>query len=192
MITSDIILHVILIPSLQRLYETDYLNLRFEASERNICARLAHHMENIMRDYDRIHESHVFDGYFADVEYNRMGYGQLKHIMTRSHERRYIVSDLLIQQRGFGGNLLAAELKRKGNKKGVDEDKSRLKSLVSLGAGRMEDNCVYDTRLGAFIVFSPDGALVEIYEAVNGRGEKTGVFRFFLDEEGRWQVEFGS
>lgn len=43
----------ILIQSLQRLYEIDETNIKYEVSERNICARLAHHMENIMREYDQ-------------------------------------------------------------------------------------------------------------------------------------------
>lgn len=50
---KEIILNQILIPSLQRLYQVDYDNIRFDVSERNICARLAHHMENIMREYDQ-------------------------------------------------------------------------------------------------------------------------------------------
>ena len=48
-ITNNIIVNDILIPSLKRLYQVDYDNIRFGVSERNICARLAHHMENIMR-----------------------------------------------------------------------------------------------------------------------------------------------
>ena len=47
----DIIVQEILIKSLTRLYEMDYDNIRFGVSERNICARLAHHMENLMRKY---------------------------------------------------------------------------------------------------------------------------------------------
>ena len=54
MITRDIIIHDILIPSLKRLYQRDYDNIRFGVSERNICARLAHHMENIMRERVRL------------------------------------------------------------------------------------------------------------------------------------------
>ena len=45
----DEIIYNILIPSLQRLYEVDYFNIRNGVSERNICARLAHHMEIIMQ-----------------------------------------------------------------------------------------------------------------------------------------------
>ena len=73
MITRDIIIDDILIPSLKRLYQEDYDNIRFGVSERNICARLAHHMENIMREYDDSHSTMYFHNYYADVEYNRMG-----------------------------------------------------------------------------------------------------------------------
>lgn len=34
------------------LYREDFSNIRFCASERNTSARLTHHMENIMREYD--------------------------------------------------------------------------------------------------------------------------------------------
>ena len=44
-----IILHDILIPSISMLYNEDFSNIRFGASERNISARLAHHMENMMQ-----------------------------------------------------------------------------------------------------------------------------------------------
>ena len=47
-----IILNDILIPSLKKLYDIDYNNIKFGVSERNICARLALHMENMMREYD--------------------------------------------------------------------------------------------------------------------------------------------
>ena len=73
MTTRDIIIDDILIPSLKRLYQEDYDNIRLGVSERNICARLAHHMENIMREYDDSHSTMYFHNYYADVEYNRMG-----------------------------------------------------------------------------------------------------------------------
>lgn len=66
----------ILVQSLQRLYEIDETNIKYEVSERNICARLAHHMENIMREYDRQNNSHYCQKYYVDVEYNRMGFGE--------------------------------------------------------------------------------------------------------------------
>lgn len=57
----DIIINDILIPSLQRLYKVDYNNILFRVSERNICARLAYHLEVRMRRYDRQNqESRLF------------------------------------------------------------------------------------------------------------------------------------
>ena len=113
----------ILLPSLKVLYSVDYDNIRFGVSERNICARLAHHMENLMRKYDQLNGVECFKGYFADVEYNRMGNGDLKHYENSAHLPVSMVSDLLIQKRGYGRNLLAVEMKRKGNKRHVSEIK---------------------------------------------------------------------
>ena len=127
----DVIVNDILIPSLIQLYVVDFDNIRFGVSERNICSRLAFHMENLMRNYDKRHSSHLFCDYFADVEYNRMGNGDLKHYESSAHRPVYMVSDLLIQKRGYGRNLLAVEMKRKGNHRNVAEDKERLKALVS-------------------------------------------------------------
>lgn len=62
------IIYDILQPSLCRLHEMDYDNICFGVSERNICGRLAHYMENIMRKFDRDHNSAIFIHYYADVE----------------------------------------------------------------------------------------------------------------------------
>lgn len=43
-----------------------------------------------------------------------------------------MVSNLLIQSRGYDRNLLAVEMKKPRNRKTVEEDKKRLKSLVPL------------------------------------------------------------
>ena len=102
----------ILVQSLQRLYEIDETNIKYEVSERNICARLAHHMENIMREYDRQHNSYYFQNYYVDVEYNRIGFGDLKYFEDYKHVSHYMVSDLLIQSRGYERNLLAIEMKK--------------------------------------------------------------------------------
>lgn len=58
----DIILNEVLIPSLRVLYEMDHDNIRFGVSERNICARLAHHMECLMRKYDDHHPDSPYVG----------------------------------------------------------------------------------------------------------------------------------
>ena len=173
MITRDIIINDILIPSLKQLYQVDFNNIRFGVSERNICARLAHHMENIMREYDRSNNTHYFWKYYADVEYNRMGNGELKTYENSEKRPQYMVSDLLIQSRGCEQNYLAVEMKRKGNYRNANDDRERLASMVSPTPQYMEFRCVLDTLVGAFIVYGEDGVKIELFESVNGRGEKT-------------------
>ncbi len=174
----DIIIQEILIPSLKKLYSTDYDNIRYGVSERNICARLAHHMENQMRRYDEVNGNDFFREYFADVEYNRMGNGELKHYESSAHRPVYMVSDLLIQTRSIRRNLLAIELKRRGNHSHVAEDKERLESLVSSSEGYDEEvRCVHDTLVGAYIEYSKAGVKIELYENIGGRGVKTEEIR---------------
>ncbi len=171
MITRDIIINDILVPSLKRLYQVDYDNIRFGVSERNICARLAHHVENIMREYDSSHDTNYFIGYFADVEYNRMGNGDLKQYENSEKRPQYMVSDLLIQSRGYERNYLAVEMKRKGNSRHVKEDKERLASMVSSSNHETETRCVHDTIVGAFIEYGTEGVKIELFENVNGEGK---------------------
>ena len=149
--------------SLRKLYQEDFNNIKFGVSERNICARLAHHMENVLREWDDPYYRSLFDKYYVDVEYNRMGNGDLKHYENSERRPQYMVSDLLIQRRAYGGNLLAVEMKRKGNKKNVDKDKVRLASLVSPSNNESRSDCVYDTQLGAFLVYSLEGVNVELF-----------------------------
>lgn len=165
MVDKAIVLHSILIPSICKLYKEDFSNIRFDVSERNICARLAHHMENIMREYDAKNRTSFFTSYYADVEYNRMGNGDMKYYEDSLKRPKYMVSDLLIQSRGYEGNLLAVELKKKGStKKDIAKDRERLTSLVTPGSLSQLTGCVHDTLLGAFIIYSKDGVDMEIFE----------------------------
>lgn len=171
MVDKAIVLHNILIPSICKLYKEDFSNIRFDVSERNICARLAHHMENIMREYDAKNETSFFTSYYADVEYNRMGNGDMKYYEDSLKRPKYMVSDLLIQSRGYEGNLLAVELKKKGStKKAIANDIQRLKSLVAPGALSQLTGCVHDTLLGAFIIYSKDGVDMDIFEFSSKEG----------------------
>ena len=161
---KDIILHDILIPSLKRLYQEDYNNIKYGVSERNICARLAHHMENIMREYDAKNRTSFFTSYNADVEYNRMGNGDLKCYEDNQKRPRYMVSDLLIHNRGYEENLLAVEMKKKGStKKDIEEDKKRLNSMVIPDAFSHVTGCVHDFLLGAFIEYSTKGVNMDTF-----------------------------
>ena len=171
MVDKAIVLHNILIPSICILYKEDFNNIRFDVSERNICARLAHHMENIMREYDAKNGTSFFTSYYADVEYNRMGNGDMKYYEDSLKRPKYMVSDLLIQSRGYEGNLLAVELKKKGStKKAITKDRERLKSLVTPGSLSQLTGCVHDTLLGAFIVYSKDGVDMDIFEFSSKEG----------------------
>ena len=161
---KDIVLNQILIPSICKLYKEDFSNIRFGVSERNICARLAHHMENIMREYDAKYRTSLFTSYHADVEYNRMGNGDMKYYEDSQKRPRYMVSDLLIQSRGYEGNLLAVELKKKGaTKKAIANDLKRLESLVTPGALSQLNGCVHDTLLGVFIEYSTKGVNLDLF-----------------------------
>lgn len=100
-------------PSLQTLYKVDYKNIYYGVSERNICARLAHHIENKMREYDRRNNSALFSGYYADVECDKMGDGDVKQYGNLQDRPKRMISDLLIQSRGVPRNFLAVEMKRR-------------------------------------------------------------------------------
>lgn len=172
MVDKAIVLHDILIPSICILYKEDFSNIRFDVSERNICARLAHHMENIMREYDAKNRTSFFTSYYVDVEYNRMGNGDMKYYEDSLKRPKYMVSDLLIQSRGYEGNLLAVELKKKGaTKEAIDNDIKRLKSLVTPGSLSQLTGCVHDTLLGAFIIYSKDGVDMDIFEFSSNEGK---------------------
>ena len=179
-----VIVYNILTPSLQMLYELDYYNICAGASERNICARLAHHMENNMRDYTENSNNRLFYQYSVDVEYNRMGYDCPKYYEENKGQLRYMVSDLLIHSRGRAANMLAIELKRKENHRKIDSDIRRLKSLVSSRLKSSESECVYGTLVGAFITYSTKRVMIEIFEDVNGSGDKTGEIGFVVNADG--------
>ena len=172
MVDKAIVLRDILIPSICKLYKEDFSNIRYGVSERNICARLAHHMENIMREYDAKNGTSFFTSYYVDVEYNRMGNGDMKYYEDSLKRPKYMVSDLLIQSRGYEGNLLAVELKKKGaTKEDIDNDIKRLKSLVTPGSLSHLTGCVHDTLLGAFIIYSKDGVDMDIFEFSYNEGK---------------------
>lgn len=167
-----IVIRDIFIPSLRDLYKLDYHNIKIGASERNICARLAHHMENRIRMYGLSNSGdNLFEHYFVDVEYNRTNSGGNKAYYNKeNHLKQNMVSDLLIQSRSDLPNLLAIEMKRKGNYDKVKEDKERLKAMVSK-IPPAERGCVYDTLVGAFVKYSDEGVVITLYSDIEGHGE---------------------
>lgn len=177
----DIIIDEIMIPALMMLYRVDYDNIYDGVSERNICARLALHMENIMRNYDRTHNIELFKGYYVDVEYDKMNHREQKFYENYLHERKRMVSDLLIQSRGENRNLLAIEMKRWKSYNKRKEDRDRLRALVSPVPENNNLNCVYGTLVGAFVIYSKEKVKIELYENIDGRGDKNGVIPMGYD-----------
>ena len=177
----DIIINDILIPSLIKLYNIDIHNIQIGTSERNICARLAHHMENIMRCCDN---NILFISYYVDVEDNLMGAGNPKYYQYHTSNPKYMVSDLLIHGRGCLQNMLAIELKKKGQSRKVKEDKERLVSLVSSMSDNPESQYIYETIVGAFITYSREDVKIELFEDINGHGEKTREIEFVCNADG--------
>lgn len=58
-----------------------------------------------MREYDAKNSTSLFKRYYTDVEYNRMGNGDMKIYEDSQKRPKYMVSDLLIQSRGYEENL---------------------------------------------------------------------------------------
>jgi hypothetical protein len=123
-----------------------------------------------MRKYDKENQSNMFKKYYADVEYNRMRNGDIKQYEDSRKVKQKMVSDLLIQSRGIERNLLAVELKKTKNKDQRDENRDRLKSIVKPSGN---EDCVHGTLVGAFIIYSPEEVVIEIYENRDGHGKKT-------------------
>ena len=138
-----------------------------------------------MRRYDARKEKPFFAKYYADVEYNRMGNGDIKRYENSEHLSKEMVSDLLIQSRGAEPNYLAVEMKKKKNLKNRDEDRVRLKALVSPKPTRRDLPCVYGTLLGAFIIYSPEDVVIELYKNKNGTGASAGTITMTYDKTRR-------
>lgn len=149
-------LTTLLIKSLNRLYTVDKRNIDMGCNERCICARLSLHMESLMREFE---VKCYYEGYFADVEYNRMG----ENVQKRTKDSNSISCDLLIHSRGLRipDNYLALEMKKKSNDQQVQEDKGRLKALTAIEENPTDYVC--NTILGVFMTYSDHQVNLEFY-----------------------------
>lgn len=107
--------------------EREVENILNGTSERNLCARLAPLMEA------EAHKS-GFNGYFADVEYNRKQDGRVKTLLGDDLRIVRITCDLILHSRGkiFGkDNLIALEMKRIEHPEAEKaKDRDRLRALT--------------------------------------------------------------
>ena len=152
--------------AIKQVYETDRDVITNKVSERCVCARLAFHLEDIMRAPE-YRES--FLGYFVDVEYDRMADANPKHIVG---EKRH-VCDLLIHSRGKitgQDNLLALEMKVHDNYSNVDCDKCRLKHIVQ-HSNETNKGYVRDTLIGVFLRLQENQYKYMIFDGDINNGE---------------------
>lgn len=126
-----------------------------------------------MCKYNKESRTDIFCGYYADIEYDKMANGELKHYEDLDHRPKRMISDLLIHSRGVPRNYLAVEMKQNKNYNKRTDDRNRLKGMVSTKPEDSNLRCVYDTLVGAFIIYSSEKVKIEVYENVDGTGEKT-------------------
>lgn len=133
----------ILIKSIKQVYKNDIDLLTNKVSERCVCARLAYYLEQ------QIRQTNIFDGYYVDVEYDRMEKGNPKRIGLGQKKH---ICDLLIHSRGKKNpdNLLAIEMKVHDNYTNAPDDKNRLYNLVQ-HRNETNQNTVCETLYGVFL-----------------------------------------
>ena len=142
------------------LYIHDKRNIDMQVNEMNLCSRLAHYLENRIREY-----GWLFDGYYADTEYNR-GFGQTKKYILYSDGKLHSVRcDLLIHSRGLKNpdNLLALEMKKENVDTNVVNDHDRLENIVKPRTDDTPEDAVCDTLLGIFLEIRKSGYVLTEY-----------------------------
>ena len=104
----------------------EYLISR-DLSERCICSKFAMYIEKLMSQSE-------FGEYLVDVEYNRGARGN-EYLPKRINDKQRIVVDLIVHKRdsdntyGFQ-NLICIEMKKSTDRRGLKEDKERLKIMT--------------------------------------------------------------
>lgn len=147
-------------------------------AERNLCARLAQYIENLLPDYK-------LSNYVADSEYNRKQNGEIKTILDEKLQIIPIQCDIIVHSRGHhikNDNLIAIEMKKAyQSKTDKDNDRKRLRALTkdsyddmwsSDGKTHPEHVCGY--ALGVYIEIDPDQkkCLLEFYKKSQKQSEE--------------------
>lgn len=107
--------------------EDNYL-LAHDLNERCIAGRIASHLQR------------AFPEWLVDMEYNRdgadpkrLGLAEECANSTDDNGRALVVPDIIVHQRGAEGpNLLGIEVKKAGDRRGVQCDRARIQALQSL------------------------------------------------------------
>ena len=147
--------------SLASLFIIDKRNIDMRVNEMNLCARLAHYLENRLREYGTL-----FEGYYVDTEYNRGVYGsKTKYVEYNDKNLHAVRCDLLIHSRGLKvpDNLLALEMKKEKVDTNVDNDHDRLQNIVKPRTKETPTEAVCDTLLGVFLEIRHNGYVLTTY-----------------------------
>lgn len=143
------------------LYIQDKRNIDMRVNEMNLCARLAHYLENRLRDYGIL-----FEGYYVDTEYNRGVYGHMtKYVEYNDRLLHAVRCDLLIHSRGLKeqDNILALEMKKENVDTNVTNDHDRLQNIVKPRTEDTPSEAVCDTLLGVFLEIKSSGYVLTEY-----------------------------
>lgn len=151
-------------------------------SERNLCARFAIYIENLLPAYG-------LDSYFTDTEYNRKQNGEIKTILDEELQVIPINCDIILHSRGNNkknDNLIAIEMKKSyQSKTEKDCDRKRLRALTKKSFdniwsndGKTHPRHVCGYVLGVYIELdnSQEKCFLEFYE--NGQIKSNEVLEF--------------
>lgn len=163
-----------LIHSIRQVYKNDSHLLYNKVSERCVCARLAYYLEQI------IHQTNAFEGYYVDVEYDRMedGFGKRIGLGKKKH-----ICDLLIHSRGLKkpDNLLALEMKVHDNYTKAPEDRERLYDLVQ-HSNKKNKGTVCETVYGVFLRLRNDKFIYQTFDVEIDGGKASDAIEGTIDD----------
>jgi len=147
---------------IDQLYNKDKYLFDCRACERCLMFRLAHYLQI------------KFFNYFADCEFNKMGFNKYKardkvEPTNRDSRLKKMYVDIIIHKRNSNvqDNFICLEIKR--TKRGMDDDLERLKNMTCENGFRYENtNYVYAYDFGFLIYLSKNKAKSEIKIFKNG------------------------
>lgn len=149
--------------ALIELVNRDSKNIQRDVSERNLCARLAFYLESYMQS------SEVFEGYYADVEFNRKNGKKVKSFK----DGKAITVDLIVHSRGQiqdKDNLIAIEMKKKSSttkyENAANNDRKRLELLTAV---QNETEIYFGYQIGFFLEFDLKNKLINVEKYVSGK-----------------------
>lgn len=141
--------------SLDAFNSTESYLIENDLSERCICSRFAMHLTNALRDSE-------YRDYVVDVEYNRGANG--KEYGVKKIDGHPITVDLIVHKRGYDNragfiNLICMEMKKSTDRRGCNDDITRLRKMCSL-------NYAFYYPIGFMLLVNMKNKRIEIKETI--------------------------